>query len=119
MIKKIVLLQIVFLLINSCATVPLTGRQQLSLVSNPEIIMMSSQQYQQVLTGSKLSGNREQTQMIKRVGTRIKGAVEGYMANAGLSSQLEGFQWEFNLIQNDSTVNAWQGGILHGHPAHL
>ena len=45
--------------------------------------------------------------MIKRVGERIKGAVERYMAKEGLSSQLQGFNWEFNLIQNDTTANAW------------
>jgi hypothetical protein len=106
MLKKIVQLQIVLLLLNACATVPLTGRQQLSLVSNPEIISMATQQYQQVVKENKLSDNREQTEMVKRVGGRIKGAVEQYMADAGISSQLEGFNWEFNLIQDDKTANA-------------
>ena len=107
MLKKILLLQIVLFLLYACATVPLTGRQQLSLISNPEIVTMASQQYQQVLKETKLSDNREQTDMIKRVGARIKGAVEQYMASNGISSQLEGFNWEFNLIQNDTTANAW------------
>jgi predicted Zn-dependent protease len=107
MLKKILLLHVVVLLFNACSTVPLTGRQQLSLVSNPEIVTMASQQYQQVLQVGKLSDNHEQTQLVKRVGARIKGAVEQYMAGAGLSSQLEGFNWEFNLIQDDKTANAW------------
>jgi predicted Zn-dependent protease len=104
---KIVLIQIVLLVLQACATVPLTGRQQLSLVSNPEIITMATQQYQQVLKEGKLSDNHEQIAMVKRVGARIKGAVEQYMAGAGLSSQLEGFNWEFSLIQDDKTANAW------------
>jgi predicted Zn-dependent protease len=107
MLKKILLVQVVLLVLYGCATVPLTGRSQLNLVSNPEIIAMSTQQYQQVLKESRLSTNQEQTQMIKRVGLKIKGAVERYMAKEGLSSQLEGFNWEFNLIQNDTTANAW------------
>src|SRR5882762_795039 len=107
MLRKIVLLQIVLLLLNACATVPLTGRQQLSLVSNPEIISMATQQYHQVLNENKVSDNREQTEMVKRVGARIKAAVEQYMAGAGISSQLEGFNWEFNLVQDDKTANAW------------
>ena len=107
MLKKILLLQVGFLVLYGCSTVPLTGRQQLDLVSNPEIISMASQQYQQVLKESKLSDSREQTDLVKRVGARIKGAVENYMAGAGLSSQLEGFNWEFNLIQDDKTANAW------------
>jgi predicted Zn-dependent protease len=45
--------------------------------------------------------------MIKSVGKRIQGAVEKYMASKGWSDQLQGFNWEFNLIQDDKTVNAW------------
>src|SRR6187399_1311087 len=45
--------------------------------------------------------------MIKRVGSRIEQAVESYMAQKGLSSELAGFQWEFNLIEDDKTANAW------------
>jgi predicted Zn-dependent protease len=105
--KKILLLTIVLSIFYSCATVPVTGRKQLSLVSNDEIISMSAQEYKKVLDSSKLSTNQEQVQMIKRVGTRIEKAVEQYMASKGLSSQLAGFNWEFNLIQDDKTVNAW------------
>lgn len=91
----------------ACATVPVTGRKQVSLVSNAEIIQMSSQQYQQVLSESKLSTDQEQVALVKRVGNNIKTAVEQYMASKGASSQLTGFNWEFNLIQDDETVNAW------------
>jgi len=105
--KKIVLLTIVLSVFYGCATVPVTGRKQLSLVSNDEIIAMSAAEYQKVLAESKLSDNQEQVQMIKRVGGRIQKAVEQYMASKGASSQLAGFNWEFNLIQDDKTVNAW------------
>ncbi|MGE0588447.1 MAG: M48 family metallopeptidase [Cyclobacteriaceae bacterium] len=95
------------LLLAACATVPVTGRRQVSLVSNAEIIQMSSDQYQQVLRENKLSTNQEQVAMIKRVGNNIKTAVEQYMASKGASAELAGFNWEFNLIQDDQTVNAW------------
>lgn len=79
----------------------------MSLVSNAEIIQMSTDQYQQVLKESKLSTNQEQVAMVKRVGKNIETAVEQYMASKGASSELAGFKWEFNLIQDDETVNAW------------
>ncbi|MBS1488392.1 MAG: M48 family metallopeptidase [Bacteroidetes bacterium] len=104
---KIHFLLVVFLLIQSCATVPVTGRKQLDLVSSSEINTMSATQYQDVIRKGPLSTNVEQTNMIKRVGKRIQGAVEQYMASKGWSSQLAGFNWEFNLIQDDKTVNAW------------
>lgn len=79
----------------------------MSLISSAEINQMSSDQYQQVLRESKLSSNQEQVAMVKRVGNNIKTAVEQYMASKGASAELAGFNWEFNLIQDDETVNAW------------
>lgn len=90
-----------------CASVAVTGRKQLSLVSNDEIIAMSSAQYGEVLAENQLSTNQEQVDLVKRVGTRIQKAVEGYMAQQNRSAELSKFAWEFNLIQDDKTVNAW------------
>ena len=105
--KKIIILFVGLLFWYACATVPVTGRKQMSLVSSSEIMQLSADQYQQVLRESKLSTNAEQTEMVKRVGSRIEKAVEQYMAEKGASSQLQGFNWEFNLIEDDKTVNAW------------
>lgn len=106
LIKSSFLFAVVWI-IHSCATVPVTGRKQLDLVSSSEINTMSAQQYQEVIKKGPLSTNVEQTEMIKRVGVRIQKGVEQYMASKGWSDQLAGFNWEFNLIQDDKTVNAW------------
>jgi predicted Zn-dependent protease len=103
----IVLLLGGLLFIYACATVPVTGRSQLSLISNVEIIPMVNQQYSEVIKTGPLSKNTEQTAMIRRVGVNIQKAVEQYMAEKNLSSQLAGFEWEFNLIEDPKTVNAW------------
>jgi predicted Zn-dependent protease len=66
-----------------------------------------NQQYDSIIKAGPLSRDAEQTQMVKRVGTRIQQAVEKYMAEKNLSSQLQGFQWEFNLIDDPKMVNAW------------
>lgn len=105
--KRIIVILVGLILIYRCATVPVTGRKQLSLVSSAEINGMSSTEYAAVIKKGPLSTNMEQTQMIKRVGERIKTGVEQYMASKGASDQLTGFNWEFNLIQDDKTVNAW------------
>lgn len=93
-------------IIYSCSSVPITGRKQLSMVSSEEIISLSSQQYQQVIESSKLSQDQQQVQLVKTVGNRIKDAVETYMNDNGYGAALEGFNWEFNLI-DEPTVNAW------------
>jgi len=107
MLKKLLIFSITGLVIYACASVAVTGRKQLSLVSNAEIIPMSSQEYAEVIKKGPISTNQEQTQMVKKVGVKIQKAVEEYMASKGLSSELSGFAWEFNLIDDPKTVNAW------------
>jgi len=107
MIRKVISLVVVATILHGCATVPVTGRKQLSLVSSDEINAMASQQYSEVIKKGPLSTNVEQTEMVRRVGVKIQKAVEQYMASKGSSAQLAGFKWEFNLIQDDKTVNAW------------
>lgn len=106
--KKSHILSLAFaIILAACAKVPLTGRKQLNLIPSQQIISMSFDNYQQVLKDNKLSSNQSEVKMVQNVGTRIQHAVETYMANNGLKSRLDGYQWEFHLIQDDNTVNAW------------
>ncbi len=90
-----------------CSTVPLTGRKQLSLIPSSQINSLSFQSYDDVLKESKLSNNKQQVNLVKKVGQNISSAVEKYMKQNGLEEHIEGFQWEFNLIQDDEMINAW------------
>jgi predicted Zn-dependent protease len=107
MIKRVLIFSLLGLLLYACARVAVTGRQQLSLVSNADIIPMANQQYDSIVRTANLSRNQQQTAMVKNVGARIQRAVEQYMAQNNASSELAGFQWEFNLIEDPKTVNAW------------
>ncbi len=107
MIKKLLFCSALALVVYACASVAVTGRKQLSLVSNAEIIPMANQQYREVIQQGPLSTNREQTQLVKNVGVKIQRAVEEYMASKNLTSELQGFEWEFNLIEDPKMVNAW------------
>jgi predicted Zn-dependent protease len=70
------------------------------------MLSMSLQQYDSFLKEHTLSTNKEQTAMVKRVGTRIQNAVERYFAANHLQSRLTDYKWEFNLVE-DKQVNAW------------
>jgi len=94
------------LILTACSTVPLTGRKQLNLIPASEMNAMSVQQYRQVLAESTLSSDPQATAMVKRVGARIQGAVERYFQQIGQPRQLDGYAWEFSLIESDE-VNAW------------
>ena len=93
-------------LVVSCTTNPVTGRKQLSLIPASQMHSLSFTQYSQFLNENKLSTDTQKTAMIKRVGARIQKAVETYMAEIGEADKLDGFKWEFNLI-DDPTQNAW------------
>lgn len=107
MIKRVIIFSFLGLMLYGCSKVAVTGRQQLSLVSNTDIIPMADHQYDSVVKTAKLSNNQQQTAMVKNVGAKIQRAVEQYMAQNNASSELQGFQWEFNLIEDDKMVNAW------------
>jgi len=99
-------LLITALLFQFCSLVPLTGRRQLSLVSDADMLTASFTQYDQFLKENKLSTNTAETNMVRGVGRRIQNAVITYFAQNNLSQDLNGFAWEFNLIESEE-VNAW------------
>lgn len=93
--------------IYSCSTVPLTGRKQLSLVSDDQINQAAAQSYQQLLSDPKtkvISGTSD-AQRIKTIGSRLAVAIEKYLKDNGYADQYN-FKWEFNLIQSPE-INAW------------
>jgi predicted Zn-dependent protease len=94
-------------LLAACATVPLTERKSLSLIPDAELLSLSDQQYAEVLKESKLSIDQQQVQMVRRVGKRIASAAEGFLKESGAEDKLKNYQWEFNVIQDDKTANAW------------
>ena len=106
MITRLFCTACLLFVLTSCGTVPLTGRPQLNLIPGSSMMAMSFQQYDEFLKEHKLSTNQEQVDMVRRVGARISEAVERYFAASGLSSQLAGYKWEFNLVE-DKQVNAW------------
>ncbi|TGE24001.1 M48 family peptidase [Hymenobacter aquaticus] len=105
MIKKLLLAGCLFAA-AACSTVPITGRRQLSLVSDAEINALATQQYQEVLKTSKLSSDANSVAMVRRVGQRIQQAVETYFRSQNQQDQLAGYAWEFNVI-DDKQENAW------------
>src|SRR3989304_71636 len=94
------------LLHPACSQVEITGRKQLNLVPDSLMNSMSFQSYSEFLSQHKLSTNAQQTQMVKRVGSRIQEAVEQYCAKNCIKDRLKGYEWEFNLVE-DPNVNAW------------
>ena len=106
--RKIFSFLVIGSLFISCTQNLVTGRKQLQLVSEPELQSMAKQEYQTFLNANKVvstTTNRD-AEMVTRVGSRIAAAIKKYYDGMGQTSVLEGYQWEFNLVENKE-VNAW------------
>ncbi|RFZ90516.1 M48 family peptidase [Mucilaginibacter conchicola] len=91
----------------ACSTVPLTGRSQLSLVSDSEVNPAAAASYKQLLSDpkTKVINTGTESQKVKVIGSRLASAIERYLQQNGYADKYQ-FAWEFNLIQSDE-VNAW------------
>lgn len=92
--------------VAACSAVPLSGRQQMNVVPDSEVLAMSAQQYRDFISRAPLSQNQQQTQRVRTVGQRIAAATEQYLVRSGLGQEAKKFAWEFNLVQSKS-INAW------------
>ena len=100
-------LLIVASLFGGCAEVPLSQRKSLHIVPQSQMLAMSLQQYDKVLKESNLCKDQKKVNMVRRVGNRIAGAAEEFLKDSGLGAEIKSYKWEFNLIEDDKTINAW------------
>lgn len=104
--RQIIALTAGLLLLAGCGSVPVTGRKQVLLVSDQEVLSSSLTQYNSYIKTAAKSTNAQQTAMVVRVGKKIAAATEQYLRSNGLSSMLNEFSWEFNLVKNNE-INAF------------
>lgn len=90
-----------------CATVPFTGRKQLVLIPYVELRTLSYDNYRTILSKAKLSLDGHKTRLVRDVGRNISYAAEKFLYEAGKGDLVHQFDWEFTLIEDDNTVNAF------------
>jgi predicted Zn-dependent protease len=83
-------------LLYGCATAPYSGRQQILLVSEGEETALGLKAYQDVLKKEKISNDPKTNALVKGIGARI----------AAVSNK-PGYAWEFTVIDNPKTANAF------------
>jgi len=97
---------LVTIVLASCSSVLITGRKQLLLVPDAEILSMSAQSYKEFIDSVPASTDIANTQLIKKVGKKISSVVEEYLKSNGKESEIANYAWEFNLVK-DTSVNAF------------
>ena len=107
--RKFMSLLVAALILVACGTsrvVPVTGRKQKVYSDNTEILTSSFSEYKKFVSTAKLSTNANNTAMVKRVGQKLANAVETYLRNNGYEAEVQNYNWEFNLVQ-ENQVNAF------------
>ena len=104
--KKVSVWLSMLLFLAACSSVPLTGRKQMLLVSDSEVLSSSLTQYSDYMKTATKSTSKNGSAMVTRVGKKIAAATEQYLKNNGLESEIKNFSWEFNLVKDDQ-VNAF------------
>lgn len=97
---------VVFVMIYSCATNPMTGKSTLNMVSNSELFPSSFQQYGQFLKENKVLQGTVDAKRVETIGVKIKDAAQKYLASVGHKDYLNDYQWDYKLVESKD-VNAW------------
>jgi len=106
--KQFILALAIALAFAACSRNAITGRRQLSLVSDAEVQNMAASEYRSFLSTSKVvaPARSKDAEMVNRVGKRLVTAIQSYYQEKGLQNELSSFSWEINLV-DAKDVNAW------------
>lgn len=106
--KKLIFLLLALPVFMACSTNQVTGRKQLALFPEATLQQQAITEYKSFLSQNKVVSNTvsKDAEMVNRVGNRIAKAITDYYTQKGLARELDGYKWEFNLVDNKE-VNAW------------
>lgn len=106
--KKTLIIALFSLTIVACSKNSITGRNQLAILPESELRSMAQTEYQQFLSENKVisASSSRDAEMVRRVGQRLVSAINRYYSAKGLTNELEGYKWEYNLVDSKE-VNAW------------
>ncbi|MEQ1745618.1 MAG: M48 family metalloprotease [Saprospiraceae bacterium] len=93
-------------LLDSCATVPMTGRTQARLSSEKRLASMAESEYRYFISQQTLSQDAAQVRMVQDVSYRIIHAARRYYAKNNIGKQFDHFRWEVNVVESED-VNAF------------
>lgn len=97
---------LLFLVVLSCAKNPFTGKSKMAFVPNSQIFPSAFQQYGAFLSQNKVLLGTTDAKRISSIGMKIKSAAEKWLNAHNQSSYLDGYEWEYNLVDSKE-VNAW------------
>ena len=95
------------LLMPSCTTTPITGRKQLSIISEAKLNAKAAIIYEKVKSKEKMSKDIKTLTQIKEIGRRMENVITEYFTRSNLVDPTTNFDWEYILIDKKKIKNAW------------
>ena len=95
------------IMLNACSSAPITSRKQLKIIPEAKLNAQAAQIYEQVKKKEKLSDDTKTLDEIKNIGKRMEDSIAKYFENSNQSNPAANFDWEYILIDNKKTRNAW------------
>jgi predicted Zn-dependent protease len=105
--KKAMLSLALMPLLFACTKNVFTGRSQLDFIPASTMNSMSFSEYKTFLQQNKTISAGKDVDLVRRVGNDLRQAVEVYYKSKHLESDLKNFAWEFNVVDDPKTVNAF------------
>jgi len=95
------------LVLNSCATAPITDRRQLKIIPESKLNAQAAAIFEKVKNKEKMSNDSTKLNEIKNIGKKMENSISEYFYQAKLDDPTINFDWEYILIDNKKVRNAW------------
>ena len=91
----------------SCSSTPITKRKQLKIYPESTINANAAKAYVAFKKKAKMSKDIGTLNMVKRIGGKMEKAIAYYFKSKNLKDPTKNFKWEYILVDDDKTLNAW------------
>ena len=95
------------IILNSCATAPITDRRQLKIIPEAKLNALAAQIYEKVKEKEKLITDSKILTEIKEIGKKMENSIGEYFYQTKMNDPTANFDWEYILIDNKKVRNAW------------
>ena len=95
------------LILNSCASAPITERKQFKIIPEAKLNAQAAQIYEKIKKKEKMSDDTKSLNEIREIGKKMEDSISEYFSKENLDDPTKKFDWEYILIENDKMVNAW------------
>tara|TARA_B100000963_G_scaffold256165_1_gene224720 strand:- start:555 stop:1379 length:825 start_codon:yes stop_codon:yes gene_type:complete len=95
------------IVVPSCSSTPITKRKQLKIYPESTINANATKAYAAFKKKAKISKDIVTLNMIKKIGNKMEKAISYYFKSRNLKDPTKNFKWEYILVDDDKTLNAW------------